>query len=141
MVTASNTTRDVARVAGVSIATVSRVVNGTGKVSDIRRERVLSAIVQLRIHPDVHAVELRRGRASKSRRRGNYEVPITARMTEATVFSGQRESRSAERLRSLENENAQLRGLVANLTKYLDGEMQRIQVGRVSTGKMDVGSD
>jgi len=53
---------DVAGVAGVSTATVSRVVNGVGKVSDDVRARVLVAISRLQFRPNTYAVEM--GRAA-----------------------------------------------------------------------------
>ena len=46
------TIRDVARVAGVSIATVSRVFNGSTRVSDSTRERVWSATENLDYWPN-----------------------------------------------------------------------------------------
>ncbi len=45
------TMRDVAREAGVSIKTVSRVVNNQGEISDETRQRVLSAIERLGYRP------------------------------------------------------------------------------------------
>ena len=44
--------REVARIAGVSPATVSRVMNGTAKVSEEKRERVLAAISQTDFVPN-----------------------------------------------------------------------------------------
>ena len=44
--------REVARIAGVSPATVSRVMNGTAKVSEEKRERVLNAISQTDFVPN-----------------------------------------------------------------------------------------
>jgi transcriptional regulator with XRE-family HTH domain len=129
MNTTSNTVKDVAKLAGVSIATVSRVVNGTCKVSDNARARVLSAIADLEYHPDLHAVELRRGRARNSRRSGNCRDQVALCGSESILFSRQSGSRNIERLRSLENENARLRKLVASLSKVLKLEMQRIQMG------------
>jgi LacI family transcriptional regulator len=52
---------DVARVAGVSMATVSRVVNGIGNVKESTRQRVLAAIEELDYRPNAIA----RGLASK----------------------------------------------------------------------------
>ena len=46
---------DVARVAGVSVPTVSRVLTGTAKVSAEKRERVLSAIEELHYRPSAAA--------------------------------------------------------------------------------------
>ncbi len=46
------TIRDVAKLAGVSPATVSRVMNGTAKVDDDKRERVLDAIQKTGFQPN-----------------------------------------------------------------------------------------
>jgi len=52
---------DVARAADVSIATVSRVLNGATVVRPDTRDRVLQAIAQLRYTPDLQARALRGG--------------------------------------------------------------------------------
>ncbi|MBQ8585700.1 MAG: LacI family DNA-binding transcriptional regulator, partial [Butyricicoccus sp.] len=44
--------REVARIAGVSPATVSRVMNGTASVSEDKRRRVLDAISQTDFVPN-----------------------------------------------------------------------------------------
>ena len=54
--------KDVAVRAGVSIKTVSNVVNGYAHVSPRMRSRVLSAIEELNYHPNLAARSLRRGR-------------------------------------------------------------------------------
>lgn len=46
---------DVARETGLSIATVSRVINGTGKVKEETRQRVLAAIKRLEYEPSMMA--------------------------------------------------------------------------------------
>ncbi|MEW6233215.1 MAG: LacI family DNA-binding transcriptional regulator [Chloroflexota bacterium] len=58
------TLKDVARLAGVSTATVSYVVNGTVRVSPQTRERVLAAIKSLDYHPNVIARSLQGNRTS-----------------------------------------------------------------------------
>jgi LacI family transcriptional regulator len=55
------TIRDVARLAEVSIGTVSRVINGTVNVSPALRERVEEAVQQLGFAPDAAASSLRGG--------------------------------------------------------------------------------
>ncbi|MDE3723618.1 LacI family DNA-binding transcriptional regulator [Nocardiopsis sp. N85] len=54
------TMRDVAALSGVSIKTVSRVINGVPSVSDELRDRVTRAIVQLDFQPNLAASSLRR---------------------------------------------------------------------------------
>jgi len=58
----STTLHDVARHAGVSIKTVSNVVNDLGRVSAATRERVLASIAQLDYRPNLYARSLRSGR-------------------------------------------------------------------------------
>lgn len=53
--------RDVASRAGVSIKTVSNVVNSTGSITDATRERVEEAIQALGYRPNLAARHLRRG--------------------------------------------------------------------------------
>lgn len=56
------TSRTVARTAGVSQATVSRVLQGSDKVRDTTRERVLEAVISMGYSPNILA------RAMKTRR-------------------------------------------------------------------------
>lgn len=60
----SNSIEDVARLAGVSIATVSRVLNKQGSVKEKNRIRVLDAIKQLKFQPSVSAQRLASGRSN-----------------------------------------------------------------------------
>ncbi len=56
------TMRDVARLAGVSVATVSAVINGTATVSERRARKVREAMEALDYHPDQVARSLKVGR-------------------------------------------------------------------------------
>jgi DNA-binding LacI/PurR family transcriptional regulator len=58
------TIRDVARRAGVSVSTVSYVMNGTGPVAADTRSRVLAAIREVGFEPNQAARSLKRGRAA-----------------------------------------------------------------------------
>ena len=58
----SATIHDVARIAGVSIKTVSNVVNDYQHVSDSTRSKVRAAIAELDYRPNISARNLRRGR-------------------------------------------------------------------------------
>ena len=55
------TVMDVAREAGVSVSTVSRIVNGTARVADDKRLAVESAIARLDYRPNLHARSLKVG--------------------------------------------------------------------------------
>jgi LacI family transcriptional regulator len=55
------TVHEVARVAGVSAATVSRFLNGTAKVSDEKRQAIESVIEKLNYKPNVLAQNLKTG--------------------------------------------------------------------------------
>jgi len=56
----ASTIQDVARVAGVSVATVSRVINKSGTVTQKTRDVVLEAIKQLEYRPNLLGRNLRR---------------------------------------------------------------------------------
>lgn len=58
----TTTLKDVARRAGVSIKTVSNVVNGNVRVTDEKRQRVLAALDELNYQPNLPARYLRKGR-------------------------------------------------------------------------------
>ncbi|MCM8801385.1 MAG: LacI family DNA-binding transcriptional regulator, partial [Candidatus Omnitrophica bacterium] len=55
--------KDVARLARVSISTVSRVINKVPTVKEKHRQRVLSAIKQLKFRPSVFAQRLATGKS------------------------------------------------------------------------------
>lgn len=55
--------KDVAEAAGVSVATVSRLLNGTLQLPPETRERIETAIRELRYEPNPHARRLSRGRS------------------------------------------------------------------------------
>lgn len=54
--------KDVARIAGVSIATVSRCINDPGCVREVTREKVQSAILETGYSPNTLAQSFRRGK-------------------------------------------------------------------------------
>ena len=56
-----STLEDVARRAGVSLATASRVLNGSRRVGDAMRQRVQQAAAELDYEPDANAQTLARG--------------------------------------------------------------------------------
>jgi len=73
--------KDVARLAGVSPTTVSRVINGTGKTSANTARKVLQAIEKLNYQPNLLARSLR---SQRSRLLGflviDIESPVFARL-------------------------------------------------------------
>lgn len=75
---------DVAREAGVSMATVSRVVNGNKNVKENTRQRVLSVIERLDYRPNAVA----RGLASKKTTTVGVVVPNIANSYFATLAKG-----------------------------------------------------
>jgi DNA-binding LacI/PurR family transcriptional regulator len=77
--TRSCTVKDIAGVAGVSTATVSRVINHIDGVSSEMRAAVMSAISQLRYRPNAQAAELGRRNGGIARRRGSYVALSSAR--------------------------------------------------------------
>lgn len=58
-----STLLDVAREAGVSPSTVSRILNGTAKVADDKRDAVLAAIARMNFAPNQMAQGLKKGRS------------------------------------------------------------------------------
>lgn len=59
----ASTLHEVARIAGVSPSTVSRILNGTARVSDDKRKAVEAAIANLSYKPNLLAQGLKKGRA------------------------------------------------------------------------------
>ena len=57
------TVTDVAREAGVSVSTVSRIVNGTARVAVDKRLAVEAAIARMDFRPNLHARSLKMGRS------------------------------------------------------------------------------
>jgi predicted transcriptional regulator len=121
------TVRDIARLAGVSTATVSRVVNGDGCVSRKTITKVLTAVSRSQYCPNVHAAELGRANAGIPRKpgidRGASSGRGAKKLITSSVVSQQSSRRKTGRLRSLEDENSRLRSLIANLG--LDLEISR----------------
>lgn len=58
------TIKDLARVSGVGISTVSRVLNGSGPVSQDKRERVMQAVRELNYVPNTNARNLRKSESN-----------------------------------------------------------------------------
>lgn len=78
------TIKDVAKLAGVSISTISRVLNAPDKVSKDKRERVLRAIEQLKYHPNA----LARGLIHKKTKTLGILIPDISNYYYAEMFRG-----------------------------------------------------
>ena len=63
------TRKDVALAAGVSEATVSRVLNGVGPMREDTKQRVLQVVNQLKYHPNAIAQSFARRRSGPLHRR------------------------------------------------------------------------
>jgi len=120
----SCTLTDIARLAGVSTATVSRVVNGSGTVSRKMKSKVLSAISGLRYRPNAHAAQLGRENRGIPRTRSAYSAAScagTAAQETSNPGSGPLNKYPLEgQLLLLKEENARLRQLVVELTRRLE---------------------
>ena len=82
------TIRDVAELAGVSVATVSRTLQQPERVSPKTRSRVLSAIEQTGYQPNLMAVKFRSGKTHSL----VVLVPTVANLFFARVISGMQEA-------------------------------------------------
>ena len=114
---------DVARAAGVSTATVSRVMNGSLNVSNSTRRKVANAISQLQYCPNPYAAELRRGKSEADKSiRPRYQSRSTPAEPRSGPAIAHREvtDREQDRLQFLESECSKLRGLVAELSAALN---------------------
>lgn len=119
----SCTVKDIARLAGVSTATVSRVVNRSGIVSRKTKTKVLNAISGLRYCPNTHAAELGRENRGIPRKRGFYVAALsdtTAKQTSDSAAGGSSKPGTTGQLHLLETENSRLRRLVADLNRDLE---------------------
>lgn len=117
----SHTIHEIARISGVSSATVSRVLNGATMVSSSTRERVLAVISDLNYQPNEHAIELVRSRRQRNNQRRDEVAPY-----EHPSISGPEQSPKVE-LESLRQENSRLRSVVADLSLKI--AQQRGQTG------------
>ncbi len=112
------TQEDIARLAGVSTATVSRVKNRVGNVSRETKSRILAAILKLGYSPNAHAVELAHANGGIPRKRRKLHAALLqTRRTIQFGFESEagKDLSDAERIRALEEENSRLRKLVASL--------------------------
>jgi LacI family transcriptional regulator len=76
----ASTMTDVARLAGVSVSTVSRILNGTARVSSDKRESVEAAVKKLQFRPNLSARSLRSGTT--------HTIGILTQNLESPYFTG-----------------------------------------------------
>jgi len=113
--------QDVAKAAGVSTATVSRVINSTGYVKTETRQRVLKVIETLGFYPSVIGQNLRRSRT-------NIVMVIIHEITNPFI---------AEVVRSIEF-TARQNGFSVLLHEYRGNDMTAQQMeGYISSRKID----
>jgi LacI family transcriptional regulator len=87
------TIKDVAEAAGVSIATVSNALNGTGRLSGDRREAILTLARKMRFRPNVMAKALMQQRSLAiglltNDTYGRFSFPVMSGISEALVDHG-----------------------------------------------------
>jgi transcriptional regulator with XRE-family HTH domain len=114
--------REIARLTGLSTATVSRVANDDRHVSDGTRRKVLSAMSRLNYRLNSHAAELGRANSGISRRRNNRVTAKTdrgMRLGSRAASKTQPARHNGDRLQLLEKENHQLKQLIAKLKREL----------------------
>ena len=117
----SHTIKDIARLAGVSTATVSRVINDSGKVSNEKRARILAFISEAHYHPNAHAIELGRGRHENSRGRATHKISEVERDVRRRLVSSSAARREqVQKIDSLRKENVELRNLVGILSREIE---------------------
>jgi hypothetical protein len=117
------TIKDVAGLAGVSTTTVSRVMNGAGNVSGETKTKVLTAISSLQYCPNGNAAELRRANRRGSPKSRVHLRDLVGKRTRSPSYSGsdsQEAFRQRGQIQSLEGEYAQVRRVVAKLSKDLE---------------------
>lgn len=107
------TIRDVAEEAGVSIATVSRVLNSSQAVAPKTRERVTAAISKLQYSPSTAAAELRRLHKEKEQR-----LESESMLFKRYELSKQPSS-SIEKIKTLRRENRELKRAIRQFGRYL----------------------
>lgn len=107
------TMKEVASRAGVSVKSVSRVVNDHPNISDAVRERVRHAIDELDWQPNVHARSLRTGRTGLiALSLIDLTAPTSSRLAQAVVIEAERQGLQV----SIEPS----RGLASRISQTLD---------------------
>jgi len=118
------TVKDVASYAGVSTATVSRVINRGENVSSDIRSRVLSAVASLNYSPNPVAAQLSRNGGQPRRR----AITIQQRSVGLKQsYASHRESHAQKGEEALKLENKELKRTIKNLMREVSRWKTRAQ--------------
>lgn len=136
------TIRDVARVAGVSISTVSHVMNDTRFVEPGTRERVVAAVAATGYRQDALARALRRARTDTI----GLVVPDVAEPAFAGMIHGIEEGAASLELSlllasSAENAERERRAVTALLNRRVDGLILARAVGSFDDLVVELGAE
>ena len=130
------TVKDIAKLAGVSTATVSRVINASSAVSPSARTAVITAIDQLQYIPNRNASELALIAAFK-RRRGRVRVVLPAasgRLQQRPSLPNTPEaSGPGASAREIATIDKQIQALRESF-KQIEARLRRIEYGFVQPG-------
>ena len=111
------TIRDVAGEAGVSVATVSRVLNNLDVVTSETREKVVAAVAKLKFSPNLVASELRRSNPRGRRSEGVGKK--SPQMSSSLVGRTKQRTSAEEQIQSLIKENRELKRAIHRFGRYL----------------------
>src|ERR1700738_4670753 len=124
------TVRDIARLAGVSVATVSRVTSGRATVSPKSKRRVQAAISELQYIPNTHAAMLASSRLSglrKTQPESASSSPEQSLISIGHPLKSESALTDRERLELLEAENQSLRRLIRGIDRQI--KRWRVRLG------------
>jgi transcriptional regulator with XRE-family HTH domain len=108
------TMSDVAKRAGVSTATVSRVLNNPAIVSVQTKARVLTAIASLDYSPNIFAASLGRSRGKNGSRSETAKESSSGKSKGPNAFG----LATIARLRALKEENIKLKRIIREFNKH-----------------------
>jgi DNA-binding LacI/PurR family transcriptional regulator len=130
------TVKDIAKLAGVSTATVSRVINASSTVSANTRTAVISAIDQLQYIPNRNASELALIAAVK-RRRGRIRVVLPTTSDRRKKSQRDLSLLCAQDLSARENASIdkQIEGLRETF-KRIEAQLRRIEYALAKPGNL-----
>ena len=128
----SSSIKDVARLAGVSVATVSHVINETRFVSDATRDKVLAAIGDLHYSPNILARKFKTG----SRDTVGFVVPDIANGYCTEIMVDLKADVPNKKPFDLEEFRSYLSELGDSLLAVSDGEIAKVHVHTEYPGKV-----